>query len=172
MYTQYYPDNSSISRSSLRILGSRQTPNSGHILEFSTIGCCCCCCAFVALPNFLDCRGPRGGQCRNLILQSLTLALQSRIRLLIHQICISFIEQLSTMAPMNLLQDTVKYNCRINLIRKMLKSKKCPQSLLSLKSTQSIQSGRSAWVPVEPVKSPRNLSSSTDQGKPQVTKKS
>ena len=168
VYPQCYPDHSSISRSSLRILGSHQTPNSGHILEFSTIGCCCYCCAFVALPNFLDCRGPRGGQCRNSILQSLTFALRSHIRLPIHQICISFIEQLSTMAPRNLLQDTVKYNHKITLIRKMLKSRKCSQSLLSLRSTQSTPSGMSARVPVEPIKAIRKyLSSTKDQAEPQ-----
>ena len=75
------------------------------------------------------------------------------------------------MAPRNLLQDTVEYNRKITLIRKMLKSKKCPQSLLSLKLTRSTQSGRSAQVPIEPIKSPRNLSSSKDQGEPHVTKK-
>ena len=76
------------------------------------------------------------------------------------------------MAPRNLLQGTVEYNRKITLIRKMLKSKKCPQSLLSLKLTRSTQSGRSARVSVEPIKSPQNLSSSQDEAELQVTKKS
>ena len=103
----------------------------------------------------------------------MTFALRNRIRLLVHQTCISFIDQLSTMAPRNLLQDTVKYNRKITLIRKMLKSRKCSQSLLSLRSTQSTQSGMSARVPVEPIKAIRKyLSSTKDQAEPQVTEKS
>ena len=107
-----------------------------------------------------------------MILQSSIVALWNHIRLWVHQTCSSLIDQLSTMAPRNLFQDTVEYNCKISLVRKMLKSKKCPHSLFSLKSTRSTQLGRSARVPVEPIKSPRNLTSSKDQGEPQVTKKS
>ena len=76
------------------------------------------------------------------------------------------------MAPRISIQDTAEYNQKINLIRKMFKSKKYPQSLLSLKSTRSSQSGRSAKASVEPIKSSCNLSSSKGQGRPQVTKES
>ena len=50
------------------------------------------------------------------------------------------------MAPRNLLQDTVEYNRKINLTRKMLKSRKHSQSLSPLRLTQSTQSGmRKGW---------------------------
>ena len=92
------------------------------------------------------------------------------------------------MAPRILIQDTIEYNQKINLIRKMFKSKKYPKSLLSLKLTRSPQSGSSAKISVEPIKSSCNLSSSKvsvkpiksscnlssskGQGRPQVTKES
>ena len=92
----------------------------------------CCCCPET---KFLDCSEPREGQCQYSILGSSTFAPLDHIKYQTHQSCISFIEQFSIMAPRNLLQDTVEYNRKINLTQKVLKSKKCSQSLLSLRST-------------------------------------
>ena len=53
------------------------------------------------------------------------------------------------MAPRDLLQDTVKYNRKVNLTRKVLKLKKYSLSTLPLMLTKPVQSGMPATVPVE-----------------------
>ena len=53
------------------------------------------------------------------------------------------------MAPKELLQDTVEYNRRLNLSRKMLKSKKCPLPALPLGLVGPLQPHVSASVPAE-----------------------
>ena len=74
------------------------------------------------------------------------------------------------MAPRSSIQDTIEYNRKINLIRRMFKSKKYSQSLLPSKSTRSPQSGSSTKVSVKPIDPPCNLSSSKGQDRPRVTK--
>ena len=53
------------------------------------------------------------------------------------------------MAPRDLLQDTVEYNRKVNLTRKMLKSKKRPLPTLPLMLVGPVQSGVPANVPVK-----------------------
>ena len=53
------------------------------------------------------------------------------------------------MAPKELLQDTVEYNRRLNLSRKMLKSKKLPLPALPLGLVGPLQPHVSASVPAE-----------------------
>ena len=53
------------------------------------------------------------------------------------------------MALKELLQDTVEYNRRLNLSRKMLKSKKRPLLALPLGLAESLQPHVSASVPAE-----------------------
>ena len=66
-----------------------------------------------------------------------------------YQSCISLIKKFSTMAPRDLLQDTVEYNRKVNLARKVLKSKKYPLPTLPLMSVGPVQSGVPANAPVE-----------------------
>ena len=53
------------------------------------------------------------------------------------------------MASRDLLQDTVEYNRKVNLTRKVLKSKKCPLPTLPLMLVGPVQPGVPANVPVE-----------------------
>ena len=55
----------------------------------------------------------------------------------------------STMASRDLLQDTVEYNRKVNLARKVLKLKKYPLPSLPLMLVGPVQSGVPANVPVE-----------------------
>ena len=66
-----------------------------------------------------------------------------------YQSCISLIKVCSTIASRDLLQDTVEYNRKINLTRKMLKLKRCPLPTLPLSLVGPIQPVVSANVPVE-----------------------
>ena len=66
-----------------------------------------------------------------------------------YQSCIPLIGMCSTMASRDLLQDTVEYNRKVNLARKMLKLTKYPLPTLPLMSIGPMQSGVPANVPVE-----------------------
>ena len=54
-----------------------------------------------------------------------------------------------TMVPKDLLQETVKYNRKVNLTRKVLKSMKHPLPTLPLTLRGSIQTRESVRVPVQ-----------------------
>ena len=66
-----------------------------------------------------------------------------------HQNCISLTEICSIMAPRDLLQDTVKYNRKVNLTQRVLKLKMYSLSTLPLMSTKPVHSDMPAHVPVE-----------------------
>ena len=76
------------------------------------------------------------------------------------------------MTSQDLLQDTAEYNRKVNLARKMLKSKKCPLSTLPLMSRRPVQSRMPATVPVESGRvRRRRVSSSKAHNKPGVSEK-
>ena len=86
--------------------------------------------------------------------------------------CISLIEVCSIMAPRDLLQDTVEYNRKVNLARKVLKLKKYPLPTLPLMLRRPMQSGMPANVPVKSGKViGRRVSPSKANNRLQVSKK-
>ena len=84
--------------------------------------------------KFLDCSKPHRGQRRYSMLGISTFALLGRIYIRVTRAVFHSSSCALIMASKDLLQDTVEYNRKINLARKMLKSKKYPLPTLPLMS--------------------------------------